>query len=63
VPTLFVAGANDPVVAMSGAQALDRMRDTVPDLRGVHLLEGAGHFVQLERAEEVNELLLSFVGG
>ncbi len=63
VPTLFVAGANDPVVAMSGAQALDRMRDTVPDLRGVHLLDGAGHFVQLERAEEVNELLLNFAAG
>ncbi|MFC9363491.1 alpha/beta fold hydrolase [Rhodococcus sp. NPDC057014] len=61
VPTLFVAGARDPVLAMSGAQALDRMRDTVPDLRGIHLLDGAGHFVQQERAEEVNELLLDFV--
>ncbi|MBC2641004.1 MULTISPECIES: alpha/beta fold hydrolase [unclassified Rhodococcus (in: high G+C Gram-positive bacteria)] len=63
VPTLFVAGENDPVLAMSGRQPLDRMRDTVPDLRGVHLLEGAGHFVQLERSEEVNELLLDFVAG
>jgi len=63
VPTLFVAGVHDPVLAMSGAQALDRMRDTVPDLRGIHLVEGAGHFVQQERPEEVNELLLRFVAG
>ena len=48
---------------MSGAQALDRMRDTVSDLRGVHLVDGAGHFVQQERPEQVNELLLRFVAG
>lgn len=61
VPTLFVAGAEDPVIAMSGPKALDRMKDTVSDLRGVHLLGGAGHFVQQERATEVNELLISFL--
>lgn len=61
VPTLFVAGAEDPVIAMSGPKALERMKDTVPDLRGVHLLSGAGHFVQQERAAEVNELLISFL--
>lgn len=61
VPTLFVAGANDPVIAMSGPRALERMRQTVPDLRGVHLLDGAGHFVQMERASRVNDLLVGFV--
>lgn len=61
VPTLFIAGARDPVLAMSGSAALDRMREAVPDLRGVHILEGAGHFVQQERPTEVNTLLLDFV--
>jgi pimeloyl-ACP methyl ester carboxylesterase len=61
VPTLFVAGANDPVITMAGPHALDRMKQTVPDLRGVHLLDGAGHFVQMERAREVDELLVHFV--
>lgn len=61
VPALFVAGAGDPVVTMSGPAALERMRGSVPDLRGVHLLEGAGHFVQQERAAEVNDLLLTFL--
>ncbi|MFE4500786.1 alpha/beta fold hydrolase [Rhodococcus sp. NPDC056743] len=63
VPTLFIAGAEDPVITMSGPQALDRMKNTVPDLRGVHLLGGAGHFVQQECADEVNELLISFLQG
>ncbi|NLU63623.1 alpha/beta hydrolase [Rhodococcus sp. HNM0563] len=61
VPTLFVAGASDPVIAMSGPRALDRMRQTVPDLRGIHLLDGAGHFVQMERRREVDDLLLGFL--
>jgi len=63
VPTLFVAGDRDPVIAMAGASALDRMRASVPDLRGVHLLEGAGHFVQMERWDRVNDLLVRFVSG
>jgi pimeloyl-ACP methyl ester carboxylesterase len=61
VPTLFVAGASDPVLTMSGPGALDRMRQTVPDLRGIHLLEGAGHFVQMERRAQVDDHLLTFV--
>ncbi|USI90349.1 hypothetical protein [Rhodococcus pyridinivorans] len=48
---------------MSGSSALERMRAFVPDLRGVHLLEGAGHFVQMERRDEVNNLLLRFLSG
>lgn len=61
IPTLFVAGDRDPVIAMSGRSALARMRASVPDLRGVHLLEGAGHFVQMERRDEVSDLLVRFV--
>lgn len=60
VPALFVAGANDPVVTMAGPNALNRMEQTVPDLRGMHLLDGAGHFVQMERPREVGELLVNF---
>ncbi|MEV4633928.1 alpha/beta hydrolase [Rhodococcus coprophilus] len=62
VPTLFVAGDRDPVLTMSGTEALERMAAAVPDLRGVHLLAGAGHFVQMERKDEVDALLLHFVG-
>jgi len=30
-------------------------------MQGCHLLEGAGHWVQQERPEEVSELLLKFL--
>ncbi|WP_231911991.1 MULTISPECIES: hypothetical protein [unclassified Rhodococcus (in: high G+C Gram-positive bacteria)] len=53
----------DVLGTMSGSSALERMRAFVPDLRGVHLLEGAGHFVQMERRDEVNNLLLRFLSG
>ncbi len=60
-PTLFVAGAKDAVIEMRGAAAIERMKEYVPDLRGVHLLEGAGHWIQQERPTEVNALLTSFL--
>ncbi len=61
VPALYIAGAEDVVVAMGGERAIDRMRKHVPDLRGVHLIPGAGHWVQMERPTEVNRLLIDFL--
>jgi pimeloyl-ACP methyl ester carboxylesterase len=61
VPALFLAGARDAVIEMGGPRALERMEAHVPDLRGAHLLEGAGHFVQMERPDEVNARLLAFL--
>jgi pimeloyl-ACP methyl ester carboxylesterase len=63
VPTLFVAGEHEPVLQFLGERALATMRDHVTDLRGVHIVPGAGHWVQQERAAEVNELLAGFVAG
>lgn len=63
VPALFVAGANDTVVEMSGPSALDLMRSHVPDLRGCHLIPDAGHWVQQEAPERLNELLVGFLDG
>ena len=31
------------------------------DLRGLHLLDGAGHWVQQEQSAEVNRLVLEFL--
>lgn len=59
-PTLFVAGAADPVVAMYRT-AYDALPATVPNLKRNVLLPGAGHWVQQERAAEVNEQLVTFL--
>lgn len=61
VPSLYIAGENDCVLQMRGPDALDRMRENATDLRGVHLVPGEGHTVQLEAHEEVNRLLLAFL--
>ena len=46
------------------AQAqLEAYPKTLPGLRGCHLLEGAGHWVQQEKAAEVNGLLIEFLKG
>lgn len=59
-PALFIAGAVDPVIAMY-REAFDALEQNIPDLRGKHLLPGAGHWIQQERAEEVSRLLLKFL--
>ena len=37
------------------------MRERVPDLRGLHLIDAAGHFVQQEQAEHFNQALSEFL--
>jgi pimeloyl-ACP methyl ester carboxylesterase len=59
-PTLFVAGERDPVITIY-RDAFENMETTVPNLRGKSLIRGTGHWVQQERPEEVNRLLLKFL--
>lgn len=60
-PALFIAGTRDMGVRMSGPDFESRMREHIPDLRGVHWLEGCGHWTQQERPDEVNRLLLDWL--
>lgn len=60
-PCLFIAGKQDPVITMSGEAALDPMKKTLKDLRGLELIDQAGHFVQMEQADKVNGYILQFL--
>lgn len=61
-PSLFIAGSRDDVLNFPGMhKRLEALPQVLPGLHGVHVLEGAGHWVQRERAQEVNRLLLSFL--
>ncbi len=62
VPALYVVGDRDPVrnYTATGAAELQRW---APKLWENVLVEGAGHWIQQERAEEVNALLLGFLAG
>jgi pimeloyl-ACP methyl ester carboxylesterase len=55
--TLVLHGDDDRVVPVDNAEALAR---AIPDAR-CHIFEGAGHLVFIERADEVNEEILSFL--
>ncbi|MGW4481052.1 alpha/beta fold hydrolase [Rhodococcus triatomae] len=63
VPTVFVAGSKDPVLEMMGRDPFAAMRARVPGLVDAHVVEGAGHFVQMEKPDEVNAILLDFLAG
>ncbi|MGH9837734.1 MAG: alpha/beta fold hydrolase [Blastocatellia bacterium] len=60
-PSFFIAGTKDPVLKFAGGRAVEQMDKWMADLRGKVLIEGAGHWVQLERPAEVTEALLGFL--
>ena len=61
VPSLFIAGKSDwGIYQVPGA--IERMQATAcTRMRGCHLVDGAGHWVQQEQPETVSELLLAFL--
>ena len=61
-PSLFIAGERDAVLKFPASKAqLDAYPQTLPGLRGCHIIDGAGHWIQRERAALVNQHLLAFV--
>jgi pimeloyl-ACP methyl ester carboxylesterase len=61
-PSMFIAGARDDVLKFPSSQPqIANFANTLPGLRGCHILEGAGHWVQRERASAVNDLLVKFL--
>ena len=61
-PSLFIAGARDGVLKFPASKAqIESFPGTLPGIRGCHILDGAGHWIQRERAGAVNELLLGFL--
>ena len=61
-PSFFIVGERDPVRHYAGP-AEAALKDWLTELRGQHVLPGAGHWLQQERPDEVNRLLLAFLAG
>jgi pimeloyl-ACP methyl ester carboxylesterase len=59
-PALFITGEKDPVRAFAPAEG---MKELVPGLKDMLVIPGAGHWIQQERAAEVNDALLKFLKG
>ena len=61
VPACFISGASDWGIHQV-AGALEAMQTKAcTDMRGCHLVEGAGHWVQQEQPQDVVRLLLEFL--
>jgi len=64
IPTLFIAGEKDIVIARATAEELTKtMTRAVDDLRGVLLIPEIGHWVQQEAPEQTNAAMLEFLRG
>ncbi|HET7672208.1 MAG TPA: alpha/beta hydrolase [Burkholderiales bacterium] len=61
MPSMFIAGAADWGIHQKPGE-LERMQGgSCTDFRGVHLVPGAGHWVQQEQPEATTRLLLGFL--
>ncbi|WP_330177408.1 alpha/beta hydrolase [Streptomyces sp. NBC_01498] len=60
-PSLFIGGSRDASLAWM-ADAVENYPVTLPGLVSSHILDGCGHWVQQERAEEVGGLLAEWLG-
>lgn len=58
VPSAFIGGKDDPVLAFSPIGMQD---EWLRDHRGTTLIDGAGHWVQQEAPEETNAAILAFL--
>ena len=59
-PSMFLAGARDPVVSW-GHDAIVALPKNLPGLVATVLVPGAGHWVQQEAPEIVTQELLNFL--
>ncbi len=61
-PSLFIAGSKDAVITgLIGAKRVNDLERVLPNLKRKVIIEGAGHWVQQERPEEVNAALIGFL--
>lgn len=63
-PSLFIAGSRDSVITgLIGAKRVNELEKVLPNLRQKLIIDGAGHWVQQERPDEVNAALIAFLKG
>lgn len=60
VPSLFIAGADDPVLSFTRT---DRYAEVISGPYRELIIAGAGHWIQQERPDEVNQALLDLLSG
>ena len=61
VPACYIAGAQDWGIYQKPGAFEAMQREACSDMRGCHLIEGAGHWVQQEQPQATVEKLLAFL--
>ncbi len=62
-PSMFISGASDWGTYQNPGSFERMQASACTDMRAVHLVPGAGHWVQQEQAEQTSSLLLEFLNG
>ncbi len=62
VPSMFIGGSHDGPTIL-GRKAIENFDLNLPNLVGSHIIENCGHWVQQEKPDEVNSLLIDFITG
>jgi len=61
-PSLFIAGSRDSVITgLIGAKRVNELERILPRLKQKLIIDGAGHWIQQERPDEVNAALIAFI--
>jgi pimeloyl-ACP methyl ester carboxylesterase len=61
-PSLFIAGSRDSVITgLIGAKRVTELERVLSNLTRKLIIDGAGHWVQQERPDEVNAALIAFL--
>lgn len=63
VPSMYIAGASDWGIYQKPGEYEAMQLSACTAMTGCHLLQGAGHWVQQEVPDEVNQLLKNFLAG
>jgi pimeloyl-ACP methyl ester carboxylesterase len=61
-PSLFIAGSKDSVITgLIGAKRVAELERVLPNLKQKLIIDGAGHWIQQERPDQVNAALIGFL--
>ena len=59
-PAVFITGEKDAAIFMYRS-AFESLENSIPNLKDKVVLPGAGHWIQQERPEEVNKVVIEFL--
>jgi len=63
VPSTFISGRSDWGIYQTPGAMEKMQKSACTQMKQIHLIEGAGHWVQQEQPDEVNRLLIDFLKG